>query len=67
MLSKDPAEAVTPESYVNYDSQSRKYYFLSEELDDKSDVMQRCHDLQQQVLRTLHTPGGSVPCTRASL
>ncbi|OCT59379.1 protein Hook homolog 2-like [Xenopus laevis] len=49
LLSKDPTDAVTSESYINYDSQSRKYYFLSEDNDEKNEILQRCHDLEQQV------------------
>ncbi|KAM4677777.1 protein Hook homolog 2 [Discoglossus pictus] len=49
LLSKDPVDAVTSDSYGNYDSQSRKYYFISEDNDEKSEIMQRCHDLEQQV------------------
>ncbi|XP_063787256.1 protein Hook homolog 2 isoform X1 [Pseudophryne corroboree] len=49
LLSKDPTDMVAADSYVNYDSQSRKYYFLSEDTDEKSDFMQRYHDLEQQV------------------
>lgn len=30
-------------------AQSRKYYFLSEEADEKGDMSQRCQDLQHQV------------------
>lgn len=29
--------------------QSRKYYFLSEEADEKEDLSQRCRDLEHQV------------------
>ncbi|XP_068129586.1 protein Hook homolog 2 [Hyperolius riggenbachi] len=49
LLNKEPSDAVTADSYMNYDSQSRKYYFLSEDTDEKGDLMQRCHDLEQQV------------------
>ncbi|KAM4747746.1 protein Hook homolog 2 [Rhinophrynus dorsalis] len=49
LLSKDPTDSVTGDTYVNYDSQSRKYYFISEDTDEKSEIMQRCHDLEQQV------------------
>ncbi|CAM4331730.1 unnamed protein product [Leuciscus chuanchicus] len=46
LLTKEPVQAATPESYGDFDSQSRKYYFLSEETDDTS---QRCRELQQQL------------------
>uniref|UniRef100_A0A8C2C694 Hook microtubule tethering protein 2 n=1 Tax=Cyprinus carpio TaxID=7962 RepID=A0A8C2C694_CYPCA len=35
LLTKEPVEAGTPEPYGDFDSQSRKYYFLSEETDDR--------------------------------
>ncbi|KAK7167042.1 hypothetical protein R3I94_001445 [Phoxinus phoxinus] len=46
LLTKEPVQAATPESFGDFDSQSRKYYFLSEETDDTS---QRCRELQQQL------------------
>ncbi|XP_075715214.1 protein Hook homolog 2 isoform X1 [Rhinoderma darwinii] len=49
LLSKDPTDTVTADSYVNYDSQSRKYYFLSEDTDEKTGILHRCHELEQQV------------------
>ncbi|KAM8973248.1 protein Hook homolog 2 [Pelodytes ibericus] len=49
LLSKDPPDTVTGDTYVNYDSQSRKYYFLSEDTDEKNEVLQRCHELEQQL------------------
>uniref|UniRef100_A0A673IY34 HOOK N-terminal domain-containing protein n=1 Tax=Sinocyclocheilus rhinocerous TaxID=307959 RepID=A0A673IY34_9TELE len=48
LLTKGPVEAGTPETYGDFDSQSRKYYFLSEETDDR-DYTHRCRELQQQV------------------
>ncbi|XP_042590264.1 protein Hook homolog 2-like isoform X2 [Cyprinus carpio] len=44
LLTKEPVEAGTPEPYGDFDSQSRKYYFLSEETDDRD-----WRELQQQV------------------
>ncbi|XP_055033889.2 protein Hook homolog 2 isoform X1 [Misgurnus anguillicaudatus] len=50
LLTKEPVEAGTPETYGDFDYQSRKYYFLSEETDDRDDAsQQRCRELQQQV------------------
>ncbi|XP_069803731.1 protein Hook homolog 2 isoform X2 [Dendropsophus ebraccatus] len=49
LLSKEPTDAATADSYVNYDSQSRKYYFLSEDTDEKTGILHRCHELEQQV------------------
>ncbi|XP_016108350.1 protein Hook homolog 2 [Sinocyclocheilus grahami] len=48
LLTKGPVEAGTPETYGDFDSQSRKYYFLSEETDDR-DYTHRCRELQKQV------------------
>ncbi|XP_043090959.1 protein Hook homolog 2 isoform X2 [Puntigrus tetrazona] len=49
LLAKEPAEAGAPETYGDFDSQSRKYYFLSEETDDRDSTSQRCRELQRQV------------------
>uniref|UniRef100_A0A671RJ51 Protein Hook homolog 2-like n=1 Tax=Sinocyclocheilus anshuiensis TaxID=1608454 RepID=A0A671RJ51_9TELE len=42
-------EAGTPETFGDFDSQSRKFYFLSDETDDRDRTTQRCRELQQQV------------------
>ncbi|RXN15371.1 Hook -like protein [Labeo rohita] len=49
LLTKEPVEAGTPETFGDFDSQSRKYYFLSEETDDRDYTSQRCRELQQQM------------------
>ncbi|XP_051796866.1 protein Hook homolog 2 [Acanthochromis polyacanthus] len=50
LLSKEPSsEAGSPETYGDFDYQSRKYYFLSEEADEKEDLSQRCRDLEHQL------------------
>lgn len=50
LLSKEPSsDPGSPETYGDFDYQSRKYYFLSEEADEKEDMSQRCQDLQRQV------------------
>ncbi|KAK9978554.1 hypothetical protein ABG768_020300 [Culter alburnus] len=49
LLTKEPVEAGSPESYGDFDSQSRKYYFLSEETDERDFTSQRCRELQQQL------------------
>ncbi len=36
------------------DPQSRKYYFLSEDTDDRDFTSQRCRELQQQVTAELN-------------
>ncbi|KAF7666370.1 hypothetical protein LDENG_00109450 [Lucifuga dentata] len=50
LLSKEPSsEPGSPDTYGDFDYQSRKYYFLSEEVDAKEDMSQRCRDLQHQL------------------
>ncbi|KAL7883527.1 hypothetical protein SRHO_G00011850 [Serrasalmus rhombeus] len=49
LLSKETVESGSPDTYGDFDYQSRKYYFLSEELDEKDDVTQRCRELEQQL------------------
>uniref|UniRef100_A0A672GWD5 Calponin-homology (CH) domain-containing protein n=1 Tax=Salarias fasciatus TaxID=181472 RepID=A0A672GWD5_SALFA len=50
LLSKEPSsEPGSPDTYGDFDYQSRKYYFLSEEADEKDDLSQRCRDLQHQL------------------
>ncbi|XP_068605539.1 protein Hook homolog 2 [Brachionichthys hirsutus] len=49
LLSKEPSsEPGSPETYGDFDYQSRKYYFLSEEADEKEDLNQRYRDLEHQ-------------------
>uniref|UniRef100_A0A4W6EZE9 Hook microtubule tethering protein 2 n=1 Tax=Lates calcarifer TaxID=8187 RepID=A0A4W6EZE9_LATCA len=47
---KPSSEPGSPETYGDFDYQSRKYYFLSEEADEKEDLSQRCKDLEHQVM-----------------
>ncbi|XP_029996155.1 LOW QUALITY PROTEIN: protein Hook homolog 2 [Sphaeramia orbicularis] len=50
LLSKEPSsEPGSPETYGDFNYQSRKYYFLSEEADEKEDLSQRCRDLEHQL------------------
>ncbi|XP_069087955.1 protein Hook homolog 2 isoform X2 [Pleurodeles waltl] len=49
LMTKDTSDTLTAETYGNFDCQSRKYYFLSDDVEEKEDVMQRCHDLEQQI------------------
>ncbi|XP_069557323.1 protein Hook homolog 2 [Brachyistius frenatus] len=50
LLSKEPSsDPGSPETYGDFDYQSRKYYFLSEEADKKEDLSQRCRDLEHQL------------------
>uniref|UniRef100_A0A8C5Q1F2 Hook microtubule tethering protein 2 n=1 Tax=Leptobrachium leishanense TaxID=445787 RepID=A0A8C5Q1F2_9ANUR len=64
LLSKDPPDTVSGDTYINYDSQSRKYYFISEDTDEKNQILQRCHELEQQ---PVGGPPASVPCVKVSL
>ncbi|KAJ3600396.1 hypothetical protein NHX12_031380 [Muraenolepis orangiensis] len=60
LLSKDPpSEPASPETFGDFDHQSRKYYFLSEEADEKEDLGLRCRTLELQlplpfILHLLH-------------
>ncbi|XP_047213125.1 protein Hook homolog 2-like isoform X2 [Girardinichthys multiradiatus] len=50
LLAKEPSsEPGCPETYGDFDFQSRKYYFLSEEAGEKEDLTQRCRDLERQL------------------
>ncbi|KAM9784105.1 protein Hook homolog 2-like [Syngnathus typhle] len=50
LLSREPSsEPGSPETYGDFDYQSRKYYFLSEEAGEKEDLRQRCQDLEHQL------------------
>ncbi|XP_019714087.1 protein Hook homolog 2 isoform X1 [Hippocampus comes] len=50
LLSREPSsEPGSPETYGDFDYQSRKYYFLSEEAGEKEDLRQRCRDLEHQL------------------
>ncbi|XP_015686290.1 protein Hook homolog 2-like, partial [Protobothrops mucrosquamatus] len=49
LLTKDSSDALSSETYGNFDSQSRKYYFLSDDLEETDDMRQHCHDLEHQV------------------
>ncbi|KAM5306581.1 protein Hook homolog 2 isoform 2-T2 [Glossophaga mutica] len=49
-LTKDTPDTLSPETYGNFDSQSRRYYFLSEEADEGDELRQRCLDLERQLV-----------------
>ncbi|XP_061567120.1 protein Hook homolog 2-like [Cololabis saira] len=52
LLAKEPSsEPGSPETYGDFDYQSRKYYFLSEDSDDN--LSQRCRDFERQLSLTL--------------
>ncbi|XP_019601790.2 protein Hook homolog 2 isoform X1 [Rhinolophus sinicus] len=50
LMTKDTSDALLPETYGNFDSQSRRYYFLSEEADEGDELRQRCLDLERQLV-----------------
>nr|XP_033709987.1 protein Hook homolog 2 isoform X8 [Tursiops truncatus]XP_033709988.1 protein Hook homolog 2 isoform X8 [Tursiops truncatus]XP_033709989.1 protein Hook homolog 2 isoform X8 [Tursiops truncatus] len=49
LMTKDTSDSLSPETYGNFDSQSRRYYFLSEEADEGDELRQRCLDLERQL------------------
>nr|XP_020478713.1 protein Hook homolog 2 isoform X2 [Monopterus albus] len=66
LLSKEPSsEPGSPESYGDFDYQSRKYYFLSEEADEKEDLSHRCRDLEHQLSTALEEKSSLQAETRA--
>ncbi|XP_044804124.1 protein Hook homolog 2 isoform X1 [Bubalus bubalis] len=50
LMTKDTSDSLSPETYGNFDSQSRRYYFLSEEADEGDELRQRCLDLERQLV-----------------
>ncbi|XP_075392885.1 protein Hook homolog 2 [Tenrec ecaudatus] len=50
LMTKDTPDSLTLESYGNFDSQSRRYYFLSEEAEEGDVLRQRCLDLERQLV-----------------
>uniref|UniRef100_A0A7N8YNB2 Hook microtubule tethering protein 2 n=1 Tax=Mastacembelus armatus TaxID=205130 RepID=A0A7N8YNB2_9TELE len=66
LLSKEPSsEPASPETYGDFDYQSRKYYFLSEEVDVKEDLSQRCRELEHQLSLALEEKSSLQAETRA--
>ncbi|KAM6233259.1 protein Hook homolog 2 [Porphyrio hochstetteri] len=57
LLEKDPSEARAVETYGNFDTQSRHYYFLSEEPEEVRGSQQRCLELEEQVAELLEEKG----------
>uniref|UniRef100_A0A3Q3IUP2 Calponin-homology (CH) domain-containing protein n=1 Tax=Monopterus albus TaxID=43700 RepID=A0A3Q3IUP2_MONAL len=62
---KPSSEPGSPESYGDFDYQSRKYYFLSEEADEKEDLSHRCRDLEHQLSTALEEKSSLQAETRA--
>ncbi|XP_047557273.1 protein Hook homolog 2 isoform X6 [Lutra lutra] len=50
LMIKDTPDSLSPETYGNFDNQSRRYYFLSEEADEGDELRQRCLDLERQLV-----------------
>ncbi|XP_010753259.2 protein Hook homolog 2 isoform X2 [Larimichthys crocea] len=66
LLSKEPSsEPGSPETYGDFDYQSRKYYFLSEEAYDKEDLSHRCRDLEHQLSVALEERSSLLAETRS--
>ncbi|KAG8006458.1 Protein Hook-like protein 2 [Nibea albiflora] len=66
LLSKEPSsEPGSPETYGDFDYQSRKYYFLSEEAYDKEDLSHRCRDLEHQLSAALEDKSSLLAETRS--
>ncbi|KAM6111648.1 protein Hook homolog 2-like [Phoenicopterus ruber ruber] len=57
LLDKEPSETMAVEMYGNFDMQSRRYYFLSEEPEEAGGPQQRCLELEQQVAVLLEEKG----------
>ncbi|XP_071275045.1 protein Hook homolog 2-like isoform X2 [Agelaius tricolor] len=53
LLDPEPSEPMAAETYGNFDAQSRRYYYLSQEPPEEGSG-QRCRELEQQV-----RPGGT--------
>ncbi|XP_074713600.1 protein Hook homolog 2 isoform X2 [Strix uralensis] len=65
LLDKEPAETMAAETYGNFDTQSRRYYFLSEEPEEAGGPQQRCLELEQQVAVLLEEKGSLAEENRA--
>ncbi|XP_042649281.1 protein Hook homolog 2 [Tyto alba] len=65
LLVKDPLETTAAETYGNFDAQSRRYYFLSEEPEEAGGPQQRCLELEQQVAVLLEEKGSLAEENRA--
>ncbi|XP_068035006.1 protein Hook homolog 2-like [Anomalospiza imberbis] len=56
LLDPEPSEPMAAETYGNFDAQSRRYYFLSQEPPEEGSG-QRCRELEQQVATLLEEKG----------
>ncbi|CAH6814220.1 protein Hook homolog 2 isoform X2 [Phodopus roborovskii] len=50
LMTKDTPDSLSPETYGNFDTQSRRYYFLSEEVEESNDLQQHYLDLERQLV-----------------
>ncbi|KAM6217387.1 protein Hook homolog 2 isoform 2-T2 [Rhynchocyon petersi] len=50
LMTKDTPDSMSVDTYGNFDNQSRRYYFLSEEAEEGDELHQRCLDLEQQLM-----------------
>nr|XP_044995288.1 protein Hook homolog 2 isoform X2 [Jaculus jaculus] len=50
LMTKDSHDSLSTETYGNFDTQSRRYYFLSEEAEEGDELRQRCLDLERQLV-----------------
>nr|XP_015204674.1 PREDICTED: protein Hook homolog 2 isoform X1 [Lepisosteus oculatus] len=65
LLTKDTVDTGSPETYGDFDYQSRKYYFLSEDMEEKEDLTQRCRELEQQVSAIMEEKNALLAETRS--
>ncbi|XP_013209186.1 protein Hook homolog 2 isoform X10 [Microtus ochrogaster] len=50
LMTKDTPDSLSTETYGNFDTQSRRYYFLSEEVEEGDELQQHCLDLERQIV-----------------
>ncbi|XP_004596050.2 protein Hook homolog 2 isoform X2 [Ochotona princeps] len=51
LMTKDtPPDSLSSDTYGNFDTQSRRYYFLSEEAEEGDELRQHCLDLERQLV-----------------
>ncbi|KAM6149040.1 protein Hook homolog 2 [Erethizon dorsatum] len=50
LMTKDTPDSLPTETYGNFDTQSRRYYFLSDEAEEADELQQHCLDLERQLV-----------------
>ncbi|XP_036044896.1 protein Hook homolog 2 isoform X2 [Onychomys torridus] len=50
LMMKDTPDSLSSETYGNFDTQSRRYYFLSEEVEEGDELQQHYLDLERQLV-----------------